>query len=78
MSKSALGMLLGGAIGNLIDRVSLGYITDFVGVGTWPPYNIADAFIVAGVITFIGSLCRIMYRRKKARAKAWKGAAGYV
>jgi len=70
MSKSALGMVLGGAIGNVIDRVSLGYITDFVGVGSWPPYNIADAFMTAGVITFVGSLFRIMYYRKKARAKA--------
>jgi len=71
MSKSALGMLLGGAIGNLIDRVSLGYITDFIGVGGWPPYNIADAFVVAGVITFVGSLFRIMYYRKKAGEKAF-------
>jgi len=69
MSKSALGMVLGGAIGNLIDRVSLGYITDFVGVGSWPPYNVADAFITAGVITFVGSLFRIMYYRKKAGEK---------
>jgi signal peptidase II len=50
-----LGMMLGGAIGNVIDRVRLGHVTDFVkmgipGVYYWPNYNIADSAIVLGVI----------------------------
>lgn len=50
-----LGMQLGGALGNLIDRLSQGYVTDFVrmgipGVYYWPNYNIADSSIVVGVI----------------------------
>jgi signal peptidase II len=50
-----LGMQLGGALGNLIDRLHQGYVTDFVKMGIpdvyyWPNYNIADSSIVVGVI----------------------------
>ena len=50
-----LGLHLGGAIGNVIDRINQGYVTDFVkmgipGVYYWPNYNIADSAIVSGVI----------------------------
>ena len=50
-----LGLMLGGAIGNVIDRINQGYVTDFIkmgipGVYYWPNYNIADSAIVGGVI----------------------------
>jgi signal peptidase II len=50
-----LGMQLGGALGNVIDRLYQGYVTDFVRVGIpgvyyWPNFNIADSAIVCGVI----------------------------
>jgi len=50
-----LGLQLGGAIGNLIDRLHQGYVTDFIKMGIpdvyyWPNYNIADSSIVIGVI----------------------------
>ncbi|NJN81906.1 MAG: signal peptidase II, partial [Caldilineaceae bacterium] len=50
-----LGLQLGGAIGNVIDRINQGYVTDFIkmgipGVYYWPNYNIADSAIVIGVI----------------------------
>lgn len=50
-----LGLQLGGAMGNLLDRINQGYVTDFVkmgipGVYYWPNYNIADSSIVVGVI----------------------------
>lgn len=50
-----LGLQLGGAVGNLIDRVQQGYVTDFAkmgipGVYYWPNYNVADAAIVTGVV----------------------------
>ncbi len=50
-----LGLQLGGAIGNLIDRLQQGFVTDFIkmgipGVYYWPNYNIADSSIVIGVI----------------------------
>ena len=50
-----LGLQLGGAIGNVIDRINQGFVTDFIkmgipGVYFWPNYNIADSAIVIGVI----------------------------
>ncbi|MFO8035452.1 MAG: signal peptidase II [Anaerolineales bacterium] len=47
--KAALSMQLGGAIGNLIDRFTQGYVTDFISVGTFPVFNIADSCITVGV-----------------------------
>jgi lipoprotein signal peptidase len=45
----SLGLLLGGAFGNLIDRIRLGYVVDFVAVGVWPKFNVADSAITVGV-----------------------------
>jgi signal peptidase II len=47
---SAIGLVLGGTIGNLIDRLRLGYVTDFVDFKVWPVFNIADASLTVGVI----------------------------
>ncbi|MBF8303937.1 MAG: lipoprotein signal peptidase [Dehalococcoidia bacterium] len=52
LGKPALGLVLGGTIGNLVDRLRLGYITDFIGIGIWPTFNIADSAIVVGVMLF--------------------------
>lgn len=50
----ALSMILGGAIGNLIDRVRLGYVVDFIQLyyktWSWPVFNIADSAIMIGAI----------------------------
>lgn len=46
----AVGLLTGGALGNLADRVIEGAVTDFVDLLAWPPFNLADVAIVAGVI----------------------------
>lgn len=45
----ALGFVLGGAIGNLADRVRLGYVIDFIDFGWFPVFNLADSAIVCGV-----------------------------
>jgi signal peptidase II len=53
--RVALGMQLGGAIGNLIDRVRLGEVTDFIDVGSFPTFNVADSCIsisIAAVLIF--------------------------
>lgn len=42
------GLVVGGAIGNLIDRVRLGFVVDFVAVGPWPNFNVADSAITLG------------------------------
>jgi signal peptidase II len=52
INKIALGLILGGTLGNLIDRLRLGYVTDFVDIGPWPVFNVADSSLVVGVIVF--------------------------
>jgi len=49
----ATGLLAGGAIGNLADRVRAGAVTDYVDLGPWPPFNLADMAIVAGVLLLV-------------------------
>jgi signal peptidase II len=46
----SLGLLLGGSLSNFVDRVRLGYVTDFLDLDYWPAFNLADTFIVAGVV----------------------------
>ncbi len=46
----AVGLLAGGAFGNLIDRVRAGAVTDFIDVLSWPPFNLADVAITLGVL----------------------------
>ncbi|MDO8189563.1 signal peptidase II [Conexibacter sp. JD483] len=47
------GMLLGGAIGNLVDRIRQGYVTDFIEFPHWPSFNVADIAITCGVIVLV-------------------------
>ena len=51
--KFTFGLQIGGAIGNLIDRFRLGYVTDFIDFGWWPIFNIADSSIVIGITIMI-------------------------
>jgi signal peptidase II len=46
--RIAFGLQLAGALGNLIDRLTIGYVTDFVDVRIWPVFNVADSAIVVG------------------------------
>ena len=48
-----IGLLLGGATSNLIDRMLYGYIVDFIKIWIWPAFNLADMFNVTGVILMI-------------------------
>jgi signal peptidase II len=60
----ATGLLAGGAIGNLIDRVHADAVTDFIAVGSWPPFNLADIAITCGVVLLV-----LLYlREERARA----------
>lgn len=52
----ALGLVVGGSIANLIDRVRLGHVTDFLDFVAWPAFNLADTFIVVGVAILFGAL----------------------
>jgi signal peptidase II len=51
--KVAMGLQLAGAVGNLIDRLMMGKVTDFISVGAFPVFNIADASITVGVIVLL-------------------------
>jgi len=59
LGKSALGLIFGGAVGNLIDRLRFGYVTDFIDFGFWPAFNIADSAVTIGAIIFACSLLRL-------------------
>jgi signal peptidase II len=56
--RSALVLLLGGATGNLIDRVRVGYVIDFFDFRVWPVFNVADIAIVFGIGLLILDLTR--------------------
>jgi signal peptidase II len=61
----ALGLLIGGSASNLIDRIRLGHVTDFLDFRYWPAFNLADSFIVIGVgILFIALVLTEAPRRK--------------
>lgn len=49
----AIGLLAGGALGNLVDRVRLGKVTDFIDLPPWPPFNLADVGITVGVVLLV-------------------------
>ena len=51
--RLAMSLQLGGAIGNLIDRLNFGYVTDYVSIGTFPVFNVADASITGGVLVLL-------------------------
>ena len=52
----ALGLVIGGSVSNLIDRVRLGHVTDFLDLKYWPAFNLADSFIVIGVAALLLAL----------------------
>jgi signal peptidase II len=52
----AVGLLIGGSVSNLADRVRLGHVTDFLDFRYWPAFNLADSFIVIGVAVLLGAL----------------------
>jgi signal peptidase II len=60
LPRFSLAMILGGALGNLADRVRGGVVTDFLdfGIGDlrWPVFNLADAFVTVGVLIFLLSM----------------------
>lgn len=65
--KLAMGLQLGGAMGNLIDRLLMGKVTDFISVGAFPVFNIADASISVGVAIL---LLGIWLKEREEKSKA--------
>ena len=64
---AALGLLIGGSVSNLTDRVRLGHVTDFIDFGWWPAFNLADSFIVIGVAILLAGLLGADRRPKDVR-----------
>jgi len=62
--RIAMGLQLGGALGNLVDRIGFGQVTDFISIGTFPVFNLADASISVGVAVLILGIW-IQDRKKK-------------
>jgi signal peptidase II len=55
----ALGLVIGGSVSNLLDRVRLGHVTDFLDFKYWPAFNLADTFIVVGVAILLLALVSV-------------------
>jgi len=66
--RIALPMQLGGALGNLIDRLSIGTVTDFISVGPVPVFNVADASITIGVAVLVVVMWIEERRRRREEA----------
>jgi signal peptidase II len=58
-------LILSGGLGNLVDRIFYGYVIDFIRVGGWPNFNLADSYITIGVILIIISLFSKDYHIQK-------------
>jgi len=65
--RLALSLQLGGALGNLVDRITIGHVTDFISVGRFPVFNVADSAITVGVIVLIVGVWIQEKREKAAR-----------
>jgi len=66
--RLALMLELGGAVGNLIDRITIGYVVDFVSVGNFPVFNVADSCITVGVFILLIGVW-VQERREKKLVK---------
>ena len=64
-----IGLILSGAIGNLVDRLFLGYVRDFISIKLFSfVFNLADLFITAGVICFLVYLLISLIKEKKEKS----------
>lgn len=64
--RLALALMLAGAVGNLLDRLTQGYVVDFISIAHFPVFNVADLSISAGTILFVFS----MWKEDRARPSA--------
>jgi signal peptidase II len=67
--RLAMSMQLGGAVGNLIDRLTLGRVTDFISIGTFPVFNVADASISVGAVVLLLGVWLTEMSEKQEKAK---------
>lgn len=65
-TRMALGLILGGALGNLIDRIVFGQVIDFIEIGPWPIFNVADIAVTFGMVVLI----LVVFFEKKERKES--------
>ncbi len=58
LSEVGAALVLGGALGNLVDRVRVGRVIDFIDLGFWPVFNLADAAIALGAVVLVSAAMR--------------------
>ena len=78
MFRYGLGLLLGGAVGNLIDRIQNGLVVDFLDFRIWPVFNIADIAICVGAVMLVVSLLNESWQDehyKMGRIKTRRGGS---
>ncbi len=68
--RISLGLQLGGAIGNLMDRLRLGHVVDFIDVGAWPVFNLADSSIVVGLVGLLFTMLTVKSPPERERYSA--------
>ena len=61
--------IIGGALGNLYDRIFLGSVVDFINFVVWPVFNVADSFITVGAIMLAWCILRDEYKKFKSKKK---------
>src|SRR5690606_23984186 len=71
--RLGMSLQLGGALGNLIDRLQHGHVTDFISIGNFPIWNIADAAITCGVAVMILDMLLNPLRRQPAASASAHG-----
>jgi signal peptidase II len=69
----AVGLVAGGAIGNLADRIRADAVTDFIAVGSWPAFNLADVSITLGVLLLVYFYLRDAEREEAPQPEAEGG-----
>jgi len=72
----ALGLVIGGSVSNLVDRVRLGHVTDFLDFTYWPAFNLADTFIVVGVAILLLALVAVDRHARPQGDSAYVSRAG--
>lgn len=77
-AQTSLGLMFAGACGNLADRITLGHVTDFIDIGPWYIFNLADASIVTGIAIFSALVLLARPRRPALAATTIPGDEEYA